>query len=219
MENVPHRHSPYVNYCLLGLNFMVFAWELSLGSSLPEATVILGFVPARFVSYFLNAQTTFSQAVLPLFSSLFLHGSGLHLMPNMLFLYIFGNKAEDTLGHARYLLLYLAGGVGANLIYLMFSPSSTVALIGASGAIAAVMGGYFTLFPEMKFSKVFITIWILAQFVYALFASLTRVAGQTGMAWWAHVGGFALGLALIRLLAPIRLPIALQGQPEHKPEN
>lgn len=194
--------APYINYCLITLNFLVFAWEMSLGFSLPKAAQILGFIPARFVGYLLHSQATFSQAVMPLLTSLFLHGSALHFLPNMCFLFIFGGKVEDVLGPGRYLLFYLAGGVGACLIYLLFAPFSAVPLIGASGAIAAVMAAYFSLFPGAQFSSLLIIIWVLLQFLYGTIALASNSTGQAGMAWWAHVGGFGLGLVLIRLLAP-----------------
>ena len=191
---------PYVNYCLIAFNLIVFAWELALGSNLPKATEVLGFTPARFLNGLHQAQV--SHALLPLFISLFLHGNVLHLAPNVLFLLIFGKDVEAGLGHGRYLSFYLAVGVGANLVYLLFSPFSTVPLIGASGAIAGVMAAYFSLVPGVRLTNLFIIVWVLLQFVYALFASIFSVVGQTGMAWWAHVGGFVIGLVLIRFLAP-----------------
>jgi len=211
---------PYINYCLITLNFIVFAWEMSLGFSLPKATQILGFVPARFVGYFLHSDAAFFQAVMPLLTSLFLHGNILHFLPNMCFLFIFGGKVEDVLGPGRYLLFYLAGGVGAGLIYLLFAPSSAVPLIGASGAIAAVMAAYFSLFNGERFSALLIIIWVLLQFFYATFALVNKSTGQAGMAWWAHVGGFLLGLVLIRLLAPgaVRL-IPFRSRPKKPPED
>jgi len=211
---------PYINYCLITLNSLVFAWELSLGFSLPKATQILGFVPARFVGYFLHSEAGFSQAVMPLLTSLFLHGNFLHFLPNMCFLFIFGGKVEEILGPGRYLLFYLAGGVGAGLIYLLFAPFSAVSLIGASGAIAAVMAAYFSLFPGERFSTLLIIIWVLLQFLYGTFALVNKSTGQAGMAWWAHVGGFGLGLVLIRLLAPgaVRL-IPFRSRPKKPPED
>lgn len=199
---------------------MVFAWELSLGANLPKATQILGFVPARFVGYLFHSESAFSRAVVPLLTSLFLHGNVLHFMPNMCFLFIFGGNVEEVLGPGRYLLFYLAGGVGAGLIYLLFAPFSAVPLIGASGAIAAVMAAYFSLFPGAKFSTLLIIIWVLLQFLYGTFALLNNSTGLAGMAWWAHVGGFVLGLVLIRLLAPggLRL-IPFRSRPQKPPEE
>jgi len=211
---------PYINYCLITLNCLVFAWELSIGANLLKATQVLGFVPARFLGYLLHSEATFSQAVVPLFTSLFIHGNVLHFMPNMCFLYLFGGNVEDVLGPGRYLLFYLAGGVGAGLIYLLFAPFSAVPLIGASGAIAAVMAAYLSLFPEERLSTLLIIVWVLLQFLYGTFAVVNKLTGQAGMAWWAHVGGFVLGLMLIRLLAPsaVRL-IPLRSRPPKPPED
>jgi membrane associated rhomboid family serine protease len=206
---------PYVNYCLIAVNLMFFAWELALGSNLPKATEVLGFTPARFLDGLHQAQV--AHALLPLFISLFLHGNVLHLAPNILFLFIFGKDVEAGLGPGRYLLFYLAAGVGANLVYLLFAPFSTVPLIGASGAIAGVMAAHFSLVPGVRLTNLFIIVWILLQFVYAIFASIFSVVGQTGMAWWAHVGGFLIGLVLIRLLAPRGVRLLPFRSPDKKP--
>ena len=208
---------PYVNYCLIAFNLIVFAWELALGSNLPKAAEVLGFTPARFLNGFHQSQVSLSHAFFPLFFSLFLHGNVLHLAPNVLFLLIFGKDVEAGLGHGRYLSFYLAVGVGANLVYLLFSPFSTVPLIGASGAIAGVMAAYFSLVPGVRLTNLFIIVWVLLQFVYALFASIFSVVGQTGMAWWAHVAGFLIGLVLIRLLAPREARLLPFRSPDKKP--
>ena len=213
--NATASREPYVNYCLIAVNLMVFAWELALGSNLPKATEVLGFTPARFLDGLHQAQV--SHALLPLFISLFLHGNVLHLAPNILFLFIFGKDVEASLGPGRYLSFYLAVGVGANLVYLLFAPFSTVPLIGASGAIAGVMAAHFSLVPGVRLTNLFIIVWILLQFVYAIFASIFSVVGQTGMAWWAHVGGFLIGLVLIRLLAPRGVRLLPFRSPEKKP--
>ena len=215
--NTTTSREPYVNYCLIAFNLMVFAWEMALGSNLPKATEVLGFTPARFLNGLHQAQGLFTQALLPLFISLFLHGNVLHLAPNILFLFIFGKDVEASLGPGRYLSFYLAVGVGANLIYLLFAPFSTVPLIGASGAIAGVMAANFSLAPGVRLANLFIIVWVLLQFVYALFASFFSVVGQTGMAWWAHVAGFLIGLVLIRFLAPRRIWLIPFRSPDKKP--
>ena len=215
--NATTSREPYVNYCLIAVNLIVFAWELALGSNLPKATEVLGFTPARFLNGLHQAQVLLSHALLPLFISLFLHGNVLHLAPNILFLFIFGKDVEASLGHGRYLSFYLAVGVGANLVYLLFSPFSTVPLIGASGAIAGVMAAHLSLVPGVRLANLFIIVWVLLQFVYAIFASIFSVAGQTGMAWWAHVGGFLIGLVLIRFLAPRGVRLIPFRSPEKKP--
>lgn len=218
-DHLPHSRQPYINYCLIGLNFLVFAWELSLGFSLPKTTHNLGFVPARLVGYFLHSEATFSQAVLPLLTSLFLHGNILHFLPNMLFLFILGGKVEDVLGHGRYLAFYLAGGVGANLLYLLFSPLSTVPLIGASGAIAAVMSAHFRLFLGTNLSTLLIIAWILMQFLYRTFALTSQMPNHEEIAWWVHLGGFGLGLMLIRFLAPGRVHLIPPRREREKTEG
>jgi membrane associated rhomboid family serine protease len=216
-DNIPKSRSAYVTQCLIGLIIVFYAWELSLGSNLPKATTLLGFVPARFIAQFSDGQEVFSQAILPLASSLFLHGNWMHLATNVLFLFIFGGKVEDLMGHGRFLLLYLLSGLGSNFIYLVFAPASTVALIGASGAIAGVMAAFFSLFPEVKFATLFILIWALLQLIYGIYAFFSKVAGQAGLAWWAHVGGFLLGLALIRFLAPRGVPLIPLRRERKKP--
>jgi membrane associated rhomboid family serine protease len=215
--NPTTSREPYVNYCLIAVNLIIFAWELALGSNLPKAAEVLGFTPARFLNGFHQGQVLFSHALLPLFISLFLHGNVLHLAPNILFLHIFGKDVEASLGHGRYLSFYLAVGVGANLVYLLFLPFSTVPLIGASGAIAGVMAANLSLAPGVRLANLFIVVWVLLQFVYAVFASIFSVAGQTGMAWWAHVGGFLIGLVLIRFLTPRGVRLIPLRSPGKKP--
>ncbi len=218
-DNIPSSRPPYVNYLIIGVNGLVFLWELSMGPYLQSVVQVLGFVPARFLD--LLGQGAWSAAFLPMFTALFLHGGWLHILGNMWFLYVFGDNVEDILGHGRYLLFYLACGVGANLIFLSFSPSNTLPLIGASGAIAGVMGAYFYLFPGARILTLFLIIfipiflelpayfflglWFVMQFLYGTF-SLHTVGhvrtGAGGVAWWAHVGGFLVGIMLLYLLVP-----------------
>jgi len=220
-DNIPHSRPPYGNYAIIVFTSLVFFWELSLGGQLPRATEALGFVPARFVTLLLSSPQEFAVTFIPLVTSLFLHGGWLHLLGNMWFLYIFGDNVEDILGHGRYLLFYLVCGLGANLIYLLFSPFSTVPLIGASGAIAGVMGAYFNLFPGARILTLFIFIfipiflelpayfflglWFLMQFFFGSVATMDAVPGGGGVAWWAHVGGFLVGILLLHWLAPQRV--------------
>jgi membrane associated rhomboid family serine protease len=166
---------------------------------------------------------------LTLLTSMFMHGGLLHIGGNMLFLWIFGNNVEDSMGRPRFVLFYLAGGLAATFAQVAFDPSSTVPTLGASGAVAAVLGAYAILYPRARvvtliFIIFFITIfelpalvvlgfWFLEQ---ALAASATDVAGGGGVAYWAHIGGFVFGLALIKLFAnrihedyerPDRIPV------------
>lgn len=217
-DNIPHFRAPSVNYSLIALNCLFYLWELSLGSHLYRAVNHWGFSPARFLGDLLYVDSPIFLTALPLLTSIFLHSSWLHLLANMWFLFIFGDNVEDVLGHGRYLCFYLFCGVGANLIYLFFAPTTTIPLVGASGAIAGVMGAYFSLFPRAKIMTLFLVVifpiflelsayfflglWFLLQFLSGIFAPAASAAGKGGVAWWAHVGGFVLGLLLVRLMIP-----------------
>jgi membrane associated rhomboid family serine protease len=218
-DNIPHSRPPYVNYGLIVFTTLVFFWELSLGPHLAKVAEILGFVPVRFSAALFSSVHGAGATFMPLLTSLFLHGGWLHLLGNMWFLFIFGDNVEDVLGHWRYLLFYLICGVAANLIYLMFSPFSALPVIGASGAIAGVMGAYLNLFPGARiltlFMLIFIPIflelpayfflglWFLMQFLFGSMA--TMGAARSAVAWWAHVGGFVVGILLLHWLAPHRV--------------
>jgi membrane associated rhomboid family serine protease len=224
-DNIPSARPPYVNYAIIFINCLVFLAELATGPRLPGLIAILGFVPGRFLalpsSYGLAALPVM---VVPLFSSLFLHGGWLHLLGNMWFLHIFGDNVEDFLGAWRFLLFYLLSGVGANLIFLLFSPFSMTPLVGASGAIAGVMGAYFILFPGARVLTLlpiflfftiieipayfFLGFWFLMQFLFGAFSSVGPGA-VAGVAWWAHVGGFLVGVLLLSLVAPERVKARL----------
>jgi len=236
-DNIPSSRPSYVNYLIIGVNLLVFFWELSLGADLQKAAGVLGFVPARFFGLLAHGAAAWPAAVAPLFTSLFLHGGWLHLIGNLWFLYVFGDNVEDILGHGRYLGFYLACGVGANFIFLMFAPISTTPLIGASGAIAGVMGAYFALFPGARVltlilivfipiflelpAYIFLGYWFLLQFIYGTFSlgAVDSGAVAGGVAWWAHVGGFLVGILLLYPLAPHRAKSLLKqrrkrGAPE-----
>ena len=152
--------------------------------------------------------------------SMFLHGSLIHLGGNMLFLWVFGNNIEDRLGRVRYLAFYLAGGIAATFVHVMLQPKSAVPVVGASGAIAAVMGAYLALFPNVRVKTLFIFFfimfrdvsakWVLGIWFFSQF--LTAVNPNSGVAWGAHVGGFVFGLAVgLVLKATADRPRALQG--------
>lgn len=210
----PSRTYPFVNLTLILLNIVVFLYELNLRLTLPIRAydVFLtshSVVPIRFLA-FLNGDVSFEAAFLPLLTSLFLHGGPLHLAGNMLFLWIFGDNVEDSFGHFAYLLFYIACGVGAGLFQSLFDLHSTVPALGASGAISGVMGAYILLYPRARIlTLVFIFVlpipavfvlgsWFVLQFLSGMSALGAGVMG--GVAWWAHIGGFLLGMLLTSFL-------------------
>jgi len=214
-DNIPSLRRPYVNYTIIGVNCLMFFLELSTGPRLPEVVQVLGFVPGRFLAHLGHGSITL--ALIPAFTSMFMHAGWLHLLGNMWTLFIFGDNVEDTLGRGPYLLFYLLCGLASLLVFLLFAPGSATPLVGASGAIAGVMGAYFSLFPGARVltlvpifiiftiielpAYVFLGFWFVLQFFLGTFSVLGGTA-EGGVAWTAHVGGFLAGMILIRLFAP-----------------
>ena len=204
-DDTPSRTFPLVTFLLILANGLVWLWEVSLGSgaALTSAYLRFGFIPGILTGAHEPPPGALQPYILTVLTSMFMHGSWTHILGNMLFLWIFGNNIEDHLGHGKYLLFYLAGGVAAAMTLLLSGPTSEIPTIGASGAIAAVMGAYFFLFPRAKVQTlvffIFITVvripaWIFLGiwFVMQLFEG-TFGAAQ-GVAVWAHVGGFLFGV-------------------------
>lgn len=215
-DDAPRSTTPYVNYFLIGLNLLVFLFEYSLSSRELRALVgHFGFIPIQ-VTRWLQGEVPADVAIVPAFTSMFLHGGWLHVIFNMWGLAIFGDNLEDRLGHFRYLLFYFASGIGADVVHYVFNSTSAVPSVGASGAIAGVMGAYFVLFPSARvLTWVFITViqlpawlvlgyWFLAQLLSGA-ATAIAYSHETGggVAVWAHVGGFITGVILIKLF-PLR---------------
>jgi membrane associated rhomboid family serine protease len=167
----------------------------------------LAMVPARIPMSLSGHDVTFAQAFLPFLTSMFLHSSPLHLAGNMLFLWIFGDNVEDYLGHFEYLLFYVVCGVGAGLAHTLINLHSTLPALGASGAISGVMGAYLVLYPHSRvLTLIFIFLvpvpaiiilgwWFILQFLAGV-ESLGKLSSG-GVAWWAHIGGFLLGMFLV----------------------
>ena len=212
----PIRTTPVVNYLIIIVNVLTFMWELSFGPNLERALFNVAFIPARFwiPGYLLPNLIT-------IFISMFLHGGLLHIASNMLYLWIFGDNIEDRLGHGRYLIFYLLCGFGATLSHAFFNPTSRVPAIGASGAIAGVLGAYLILFPRAQVTTLipiffFITIREVPAFiilglwfVLQLFSGVgsLSVAGAEqagGVAYFAHIGGFVLGMILVVVMGGMR---------------
>lgn len=206
-DNIPSTTLPFVTYGLIGANVLAFLFELSLGPNLERFMYIFGVVPANVTTIISEAPQLIHYAVFPFFTSIFLHGGWMHLLGNMLYLYIFGDNVESALGHLRYLVFYLSCGVAASVVHIMFNLGSDMPTVGASGAIAGILGAYFLLFPKAKVitlvpifffitiikvpALLFLGLWFLIQF---LSGSMALGGGAAaGVAWWAHIGGFAVG--------------------------
>jgi membrane associated rhomboid family serine protease len=216
-DTVRLRTVPYINYLLIGACGVVFAVELSLGSRAQSLFYTFGVVPGSIVAAYHDG-THSVRAYVPLFTSMFLHGGWLHLIGNMLYLYIFGDNVEDRLGHLGYLMFYLLSGVGAAVTQIYFQPDSTAPLIGASGAIAGVLGAYFLLYPRARVLTIiplflffpvvelsaffFLGFWFVMQFLQATLTTTTDASD--GVAWWAHAGGFIVGAVLLPVFLLVR---------------
>src|SRR3974377_273648 len=223
-DNIASRGVATLNYVIIIFNVLIFLLEMSLGKELDDFIRVFGFVPRNFFLHLDRGNP--AGAVIPIFSSLFLHGGWLHLIGNMWTLFIFGDNVEDTLGHGKYLLLYLACGAAACFAQLLANPTSNMPMVGASGAIAGVMGAYFALFPTARIltlipvfffviievpAYVFLGIWFVLQFFFGTF-SILGARAEVGVAFWAHVGGFLAGYLLLHILAPGRSRTPFQTQ-------
>ncbi len=211
-DTVQSRNYPVVNMSLIGLNVLVFFYQMGMSTDMDKFVYVYGLVPARYTVDYFSHYFSFWQQALSFVSYMFLHGGFLHLLGNMWFLYIFGDNVEDHLGSSRYLLFYLACGLTAGVTHLMLNLNSNTPTIGASGAIAGVMGAYFLLYPRAKILTLipiiiipwfleipaffFLGFWFLMQFLNA--AGSHGATG--GVAWWAHVGGFVFGMVLLKLI-------------------
>lgn len=201
----------YVTLSLLALCIAVFVIQLS-GGERGFQSMLYGFgvIPAvLFGSRELDPVLVVLPAMATLATSLFLHGGFMHLIGNMLFLWVFGDNVEDSMGHVRFLVFYLICGIAASLVHALSNPASAAPLIGASGAISGVLGAYFVLHPRVKVwvlmfawlpmklpTFLILGLWALLQFINSMAAD---GGGEGGVAWWAHVAGFVAGAALIPL--------------------
>lgn len=200
-DHNPSGRTPYVTYALLMSNILIFLGYYRLFGdpyALNEFFMTWGIVPA----------TVWDQP-LTIVTSTFLHGGIMHLLGNMLFLWVFGDNLEDQLGHGPFALFYLAGGIVAGLVQILSEPTSTIPVIGASGAIAAVLGGYFVLYPKARVDVLIFLIFIIrilpvpawivlgVWFAIQVFGGVSGPSGSGGVAYWAHAGGFAAGVLMI----------------------
>jgi membrane associated rhomboid family serine protease len=216
----PTYTTPFIVYTLIAINIVVFIHELSLGSGLNSFFQLYAVIPRELSASF--AGTPVNQPVpeiLTLITSQFLHGGFMHIAGNMLFLWTFGNNIEDDLGHVKFIIFYLVCGVLAGLTHWLFGMQSTIPTVGASGAIAGVMGAYIIKYPKAKiltllplgiiFTTVripavyFLGFWFLQQAISSV-ASLGMSEATSGVAYWAHAGGFVFGAILGPMLGLMR---------------
>jgi membrane associated rhomboid family serine protease len=215
----PTELIPYITVAIIAINVAV--WLLVQGAgfdmrALQQSVCTYGAIPSE-----ITGQTGGVQAARALqcptggltwsavFTSMFLHGSWMHLIGNMWFLWIFGNNIEDSLGHGRFILFYLLTGIAASAGHVLSEPASTVPMVGASGAISGIMGAYLVLYPRVRiltlfFFIIFIRIfplpaWVMLGYWFLIqLASGTTTGAASGVAFWAHIGGFVAGLALVK---------------------
>ena len=224
-DDNPTATRPFITYAILALCFLVYGWQVSLGPSEREAILALGMVPARLFGYDTATQLPFvTSGWVTIFTSMFMHGGVMHLLGNMLYLWIFADNIEDSLGRGRFVVFYLLCGIGAALAQASVDPASLTPMIGASGAIAGVLGGYLLIHPKANVRCIlgififFRTLNIPAYIVLCFWIGLQFVnLGQTdsGVAYLAHIGGFVAGMALIPFFKKSDVP--LFGAPKSKP--
>ncbi len=204
-DTIPHRYTPFVVYFLIIVNVFVFIIELSL--PYPQRQLFFytfGLVPLKITQ---NGWDFYS-----LFTNMFLHGGWFHIISNMWALWIFGDNVEDRMGHFRFFIFYILCGLAANIVHYYFNKLAPVPVIGASGAIAGVMGAYMIMFPTSRIitlipiffipfffeipAVIFLFFWFMSQVISGTFTKLFMPPNVGGIAWWAHIGGFIAGIIL-----------------------
>jgi membrane associated rhomboid family serine protease len=207
-DNVPASRFPAMTVALIVINVIVFLFEVQLGSKAEYFLMDFGIVPARYTDPGVAEHFTVVEQAVPFLSSMFLHGGWIHLLGNMWTLWIFGDNVEDQLGRGKFIALYLIGGLMAGLLHIITNASSMLPTVGASGAVAAVMGAYFRFFPHARIETIippfffvfelpalfFLGWWFLLQFFNGTMTLLGGRGDFGGVAWWAHIGGFLFGL-------------------------
>jgi membrane associated rhomboid family serine protease len=215
-DTIPHRHTPFITYLLIITNVLIFLFERSLNPYyLKQLVYTFGLVPARYshpewASFFgLHIDNYW-----PFFTCIFLHGGWFHIISNMWSLWLFGDNVEDKFGHFGFLVFYIICGLIASFVHYFFNINSIVPVIGASGAIAGVMGAYFVMFPRSRIltlipiffipffieipAVIFLGFWFLSQLFSGTFM-LFAASQASGIAWWAHIGGFVAGIILHKI--------------------
>ena len=215
-DTIPHKYTPFITYFLIIINIFIFLYEVVLPRMLlNKFFYIFGLVPARFSH---PEWATFVglhfDNYWPFFTCMFLHGGWFHLISNMWSLWLFGDNVEDRFGHFGFLVFYLVSGLIASFTHYFFNMNAVVPVIGASGAIAGVMGAYFVMFPRSRIltlvpiffiplfieipAVIFLGFWFFSQLISGTF-SLVAFENASGIAWWAHIGGFVSGMFLHKI--------------------
>lgn len=208
-DESPRRYIPYINYFIIAVNILVYFKQPGVAEDLKLFFYQYGLVPSELIQA--------SQSVKPylnIFTSMFIHGDFFHLAGNILYLWIFGDNVEYILGHARYFVFYFVVGIGAAALHIIFTPDSIIPMVGASGAISGILGAYLLKFPRNRVSILLffifiirivkvpafmaLSLWFLFQLYNGYFTHVIT-AGQSGVAWFAHVGGFISGFLLIKI--------------------
>ena len=211
----PSDTFPYITIGIIAINILIFLYELSLGSGLDVFIMKFGVVPFKVGHYSQVPEFTFISTFSPFILSMFLHGGFVHLIGNMWFLWIFGDNIEDKLGHFEFLGFYILCGIIASSVHVFFNIQSGTPCIGASGAIAGVLGAYMVTFPRARVVTIvplfiFIQVielpaivvlgfWFVIQFFNGAI-SITASTTGAGVAWWAHIGGFAAGVIILCII-------------------
>lgn len=219
-DSNPKKRRPWVNVFIIVTNLVVFVYQLLLGEEVVVFFQRYGVIPIEYTKGIDIGIPSFIP--LNLLTCMFIHGGFLHIIGNMLYLWIFGDNVEDSMGHFRYLIFYLLSGLFATLLQILITPFSEVPMIGASGAISGVLGAYLVLFPRAKvytlipnpflfglfYSIIQIPafLFLIFWFLYQLFFGVIYIPhqGGGGVAWWAHIGGFVYGLIVVRYFAKRR---------------
>lgn len=213
-DTIPSRSFPIMTILLICVNLLIFFYEFTLGPQVESLIRSLGVIPAHFNNFLSLNPSGWLHLILTLFSSVFLHGSWFHVISNMWYLWIFGDNIEDRTGHLRFLLFYLLCGLLAGIAHIVMNPLSEIPTIGASGAVAGVMGAYIVLFPRSKITTliflvifiqivripaiIFLGFWFILQLLSGTL-SLGIIEKSGGVAWWAHIGGFFTGMVIVFL--------------------
>lgn len=211
-DNNPTHITPFFTYALIALNVLAFIGQISSPHGFEWSVYAYGFIPARlFEGAALPPEVMAASPLATLFSSMFMHGSLAHIGGNMLYLWVFGDNIENDLGRTRFILFYLITGVAAAMAQGLLDPTSTIPMVGASGAISGVLGGYLVLHPKQRITVLIPNAGLTQMpallvlgmwFGYQLILGLANMGGEGGgVAFWAHIGGFVAGLVLVKLFA------------------